>query len=64
MITGSLPVASLGDGERIIVDFFVSFLPECFLVGFSSGLLLDLIGHLPSGLLLDLVVPLQSELSD
>ena len=58
MPTDSFLVASLGDGKISIVDIFVSFLPVCFLIGFSSGLVLDLVGALQSGLLLDLVVPL------
>ena len=54
MITGSLLVASLGDGEKgptlILWQLLAGML-------FFSGLLLDLVGHLPSGLLPDLVVP-------
>ena len=50
MISDSFLVASLGDGKGSIVDIFVSFLPVCFLIGSSSGLVLDLVGPLQSGL--------------
>ena len=50
MISDSFLVVSLGDGKRSIVDIFVSFLPVCFLIGFSLGLLLDLVEPLQSGL--------------
>ena len=50
MPTDSFLVASLGDGKISIVDIFVSFLPVRFLIGSSSGLVLDLVGPLQSGL--------------